>query len=164
MHGFLGDCSHASSQVIFPCTSKGKGNKTSEYFFGNGIWIFSKLEKIQKFNEMCFSVNSLSGFFPNRKKIQDSGFFPNRKKSKKFGHIAFEKQICYLLHDEILNRLFLILSCVVSFASICHNISTDVFDFAQIWGGRVTEIQQQFDVTICSSRLEKKLAVLHQPD
>jgi len=81
-------------------------------------------------------------------------FFQTGKNPRNLDTSHTKNNICHLLHDEILNRLFLILSCIVSLASICHDISTDVFDFTQIWGGRITEIQQQLDVTIRSPRLE----------
>ena len=89
-------------------------------------------------------------------------FFLTGKNPRILDTSRMKNNICHLLHDEILNRLFFILNCIVSLASICHDISTDIFNFTQIWKGRVTEIQQQLDVTICSPRLEKKLPVLHQ--
>ncbi len=70
----------------------------------------------------------------------------------------------HLPHDEIRNCFFLVLRCVVSFAGICHNIPTDVFNFTQVWGGRITEIQKQLDVTICFPCLEEIFAMLNQTD
>ncbi len=70
----------------------------------------------------------------------------------------------HLPHDENLNCFFLVLRCVVSFASICHNIPTDVFNFTQVWWGRITEIQKQLEVTICSPCLEEIFAMLNQTD
>ncbi len=81
-------------------------------------------------------------------------FFQIRKISKSL----------HLPHDDILNRFFLVLRCFVSLAGIGHNISTDIFNFTQVWAGWITEIQKQLDVRICSPCFEEIFAMLNQTD
>ncbi len=53
---------------------------------------------------------------------------------------------------------------VLCLLPIGHNISTDIFNFTQVWAGWIIEKQKQLDVTICFPCFEEIFAMLKQMD
>ena len=126
-----------------------KSEKFSHPSFFQQYWQFCKIQKIASLGNLSKLETCL-----HKKIVPNLTIFP-------IDHFFQQYALTY---DEILNCFFLVLRCVVSFAGICHNIPTDVFNFTQVWGGRITEIQKQLDVTICSPCLEEIFAMLNQMD
>jgi hypothetical protein len=70
----------------------------------------------------------------------------------------------YLPHYDILNCFFFFLTSYVSLTRISHNVSTDIFNFTDVWTIWIGVIQEQYDVTFCPPPLQERSAMLYQTD